>query len=212
VLAEDAALVREGLAGLLSDRGHTVVGRCGDASELVRLAGELEPDVVVTDIRMPPGFTDEGARAAVSIRATHPHVGILLLSQHVETRTAVRLVGSGGGVGYLLKDRVLDVEDFLDALERVRRGGTALDPVVVSALLRRSAGSPLDALTERERAVLGLMADGRSNAAIARGLRMTERTVETHVGSLLLKLGIESSPDENRRVRAVLAFLEAQRS
>lgn len=211
MLAEDAALVREGLAGLLDDRGHEVVGRCGDADTLVRLVGELDPDVVVTDIRMPPDFSDEGARAAVSIRAAHPGVGILLLSQHVETRTAVRLLSTGGGVGYLLKDRVLDVDDFLDALDRVRRGGTALDPVVVTALLRR-AGSPLDALTDRERDVLELMADGSSNAAIARRLGMTERTVETHIGSLLLKLGIEGSPDGNRRVRAVLAFLDAQRS
>jgi DNA-binding NarL/FixJ family response regulator len=212
VLAEDAALVREGLAGLLSDRGHDVVGRCGDAETLVRLVGELEPDVVVTDIRMPPDFGDEGARAAVSIRAAHPGVAILLLSQHIETRTAVRLLSDGGGVGYLLKDRVLDVDDFFDALDRVGRGGTALDPVVVSALLRRGAGSSLDALTDRERDVLESMADGRSNAAIARRLRMTERTVETHVGSLLHKLGIEGSPDENRRVRAVLAFLDARRS
>jgi DNA-binding NarL/FixJ family response regulator len=212
ILAEDSALLREGLVGLLGDRGHDVVGRCGDAGELLELVQRHDPDLVVTDIRMPPTFTDEGARVAAEIRRTRPRIGILLLSQHIETRAAVDVVTSGAGVGYLLKDRVLDVNEFLEALDRVAAGGTVLDPVVVSALVRRAApaADPLGGLSERERSVLELMADGRSNAAIAERLHLTERTVETHVGSLLGKLGIEVSAQDNRRVRAVLRYLDAR--
>jgi len=210
VIAEDAVLLREGLAGLLTDRGHEVVGRCGDATALLALVASTEPDLVVTDIRMPPDFTDEGARAAVHIRRTHPGVGILVLSQHIETRFAVQLVASGDGFGYLLKDRVLDVDSFLDALVRVAGGGSALDPVVVTALLR-AAVDPVATLTGRERAVLELMAQGWSNAAIAGALQLTERTVETHIGAVFGKLGLPVSSHENRRVRAVLAYLDAVR-
>ena len=214
VLAEDSVLLREGVAGLLTDSGHQVVGRCGDGTTLVALAMEHEPDVVVTDIRMPPGFTDEGVRAAVEIRRRLPSVGIVVLSQHIETRFALELVGSGAGFGYLLKDRILDVDDFLASLLRVARGGTALDPVVVATLLQPrhadAAPRPTDALSERERTVLSLMAQGRSNAAIARELWLTERTVESHVSAVFSRLGLIASRDENRRVLAVIAHLTDQ--
>ncbi|MEN3615927.1 response regulator transcription factor [Plantactinospora sp. ZYX-F-223] len=213
VIAEDAALLREGLAGLLTDRGHAVVGRCGDAETLLALVAEHDPDVVVTDIRMPPDYSDEGARAAVEIRRKYPRIGILVLSQHIETRFAIQLVTSGEGFGYLLKDRVLDVDEFLDALARVAHGGSALDPTVVATLLRQAtATNPVATLTERERSVLELMAQGRSNAAIARQLWLTERTVETHIGSVFSKLGIPVSAEDNRRVRAVVTYLDAIRA
>ncbi|GIH23327.1 DNA-binding response regulator [Acrocarpospora phusangensis] len=212
VIAEDAALLREGLAGLLTDRGHEVVGRCGDADTLLSLVVEHEPDVVVTDIRMPPGYSDEGARAAVHIRRHHPRIGILVLSQHVETQFAVELVSSSEGFGYLLKDRVLEVDQFLDALARVAAGGSVLDPTVVSALLRRATvANPLDVLTDRERTVLELMAEGRSNAAIAGQLWLGERTVESHIGSIFSKLGLPGSAQDHRRVRAVVTYLNAMR-
>ncbi|WP_203579303.1 response regulator transcription factor [Microbacterium hibisci] len=211
VIAEDSGLFREGLAGLLSDAGHEVVGQTGDADEAVRLAVEEAPDVAVLDIRMPPDRTDDGARAALRIRSERPELGIVLLSQHLEYRHALQLIPSGH-FGYLLKDRVLAFDDFLDALERVRSGGTALDPEVVTRLLgARAAEGRLAPLTPREREVLGLMAEGLTNAGIAARLWLTERTVESHVTSVFTKLGIVSSETENRRVRAVVAFLEATR-
>jgi DNA-binding NarL/FixJ family response regulator len=210
VIAEDTALLREGLAGLLEDAGHSVVARVGDAESLLDVVAEHEPDLAVVDVRMPPTYDDEGMKAAAEIRRIHPQTAVLVLSQHVEARHAVDLVGSGGGFGYLLKDRVLDVDSFLDAVQRVCDGGTALDPEVVKHLIApASADDPLAALTPREREVLGLMAEGRSNASIARELWLTERTVETHVSSILGKLDLAPSEDGHRRVLAVLAYLRA---
>jgi DNA-binding NarL/FixJ family response regulator len=210
VIAEDTALLREGLAGLLEDAGHSVVARVGDAESLLAVVAEHEPDLAIVDVRMPPTYDDEGMKAAAEIRRTHPQTAVLVLSQHVEARHAVDLVGSGGGFGYLLKDRVLDVDSFLDAAQRVCDGGTALDPEVVKHLIApASADDPLAALTPREREVLGLMAEGRSNASIARELWLTERTVETHVSSILGKLDLAPSEDGHRRVLAVLAYLRA---
>jgi DNA-binding NarL/FixJ family response regulator len=208
VIAEDTVLLREGLAGLLEDAGHDVVARVGDAEALLAVVAEHEPDLAIVDVRMPPTYEDEGMRAAVEIRRTYPETGVLVLSQHVESRFAVDLVGSGGGFGYLLKDRVLDVDEFLDAAERIHNGGSALDPEVVKQLLQPPrCDSPLDQLTPREREVLGLMAEGRTNAGIARHLWLTEKTVETHVSSILSKLGLSSSADDHRRVLAVLTYL-----
>jgi DNA-binding NarL/FixJ family response regulator len=210
VIAEDAVLLREGLAGLLEDAGHEVVGRAGDASVLLALVGEHAPDLAVVDVRMPPDYDDEGTRAAAEIRRNHPATAVLVLSQHVETRHIVELVAEGGGFGYLLKDRVLDVDDFLEAVRRVASGGSALDPQVVSALIgapRRS--SALDALTPREREVLSLMAEGRTNAGIAGRLWLTEKTVETHVRTILMKLDLVVSTEGHRRVLAVLTYLRA---
>lgn len=210
VIAEDTALLREGLAGLLEDAGHSVVARVGDAESLLAVVAEHEPDLAVVDVRMPPTYDDEGMKAAAEIRRIHPQTAVLVLSQHVEARHAVDLVGSGGGFGYLLKDRVLDVDSFLDAAQRVCDGGTALDPEVVKHLIApASADDPLAALTPREREVLGLVAEGRSNASIARELWLTERTVETHVSSILGKLDLAPSEDGHRRVLAVLAYLRA---
>jgi DNA-binding NarL/FixJ family response regulator len=210
VIAEDTALLREGLAGLLTDSGHEVVAKVGDATALLAAVQEHEPDLAVIDVRMPPDYSDEGLVAAVRIRERHPTTGVLVLSQHIETRHSVELLGSGAGFGYLLKDRVLDVEDFLEAAERVARGGSALDPAVVAALVTpASRDDPLRELTPREREVLALIAEGRSNASIARRLWLTEKTVETHVRSILLKLGVAANEDHNRRVLAVLAFLRA---
>jgi DNA-binding NarL/FixJ family response regulator len=200
-----------GLAGLLEDAGEQVVGRAGDASALLALVGEHAPDLAVVDVRMPPDYDDEGTRAAAEIRRTHPSTGVLVLSQHIETRHIVELVTDGGGFGYLLKDRVLDVDDFLDAARRVASGGTALDPKVVATLVAPPAGSSaLDELTPREREVLGLMAEGRTNAGIAKRLWLTEKTVETHIRTILMKLGLQTSEDDHRRVLAVLTYLRAQ--
>lgn len=210
VIAEDTVLVREGLAGLLEDAGHDVVGRVGDADALLAVVAEHEPDLAIVDVRMPPTFEDEGMRAAVEIRRSHPRTAVLVLSQHVESRHAVDLVGSGGAFGYLLKDRVLDVDEFLETAQRVAGGGSALDPEVVRHLLAPpQRDDALAELTPREREVLGLMAEGRTNAGIARQLWLTEKTVETHVSSILGKLGLAQSPVDHRRVLAVLAFLRA---
>ncbi len=206
VIAEDQALLREGLARLFEDAGHEVVVAVGDADRLRGAVSEHEPDLAVVDVRMPPSFTDEGIRAARWIRAAHPRVGVLMLSQHVQAAGAVGLV-SDGGFGYLLKDRVLDVADFVAAAERVARGGSALDPKVVSSLVGGDSADALDVLTEREREVLSLMAEGLSNSAIARRLVLTERTVEGHVRSVLMKLDLPASEDAHRRVLAVIAYL-----
>jgi DNA-binding NarL/FixJ family response regulator len=208
VIAEDTVLLREGLAGLLEDAGHEVVGRAGDADALLALVGEHGPELAVVDVRMPPDYDDEGTRAAAEIRRSHPGTAVLVLSQHIETRHVVELVSAGGGFGYLLKDRVLDVDDFLDAARRVSEGGSALDPQVVATLVAKpERDSALDELTPREREVLGLMAEGRTNAGIARQLWLTEKTVETHVRTILMKLGLQVSSDDHRRVLAVLTYL-----
>jgi DNA-binding NarL/FixJ family response regulator len=209
VIAEDTALLREGLAGLLEDAGHDVLARVGDAESLLAVVAEHEPELAIVDVRMPPTYEDEGMKAAVEIRRSHPATAVLVLSQHVESRHAVDLVASGGGFGYLLKDRVLDVDEFLQATVRVKEGGSALDPEVVRQLLVPERDDALADLTPREREVLGLMAEGRTNAGIARRLWLTEKTVEAHVSSILGKLGLAPSGDDHRRVLAVLAYLRA---
>lgn len=208
VIGEDSALFREGLVLLLRDAGHEVAAAVGDALALIDAVEREAPDLAIVDIRMPPGNEDDGARAAAQIRRDRPGVAVMLLSQHVETRHTLDLMASGG-FGYLLKDRVLDVDDFLDALRRVAGGGSALDPEVVATLVSRRRSDPLDTLSPREREVLGLMAEGRTNAGIARLLWLTDRTVETHVRNILVKLGIAASDDDHRRVLAVLAHLRA---
>ncbi len=212
VLADDSVLLREGVARLLSEAGFEVVGQAGRADELVRLVDELQPDVAITDIRMPPTHTDEGLRAAEAILAEHDSkVGVLVLSQYVETTFALQLVTEGrGGVGYLLKDRVADVEDFADAVRRVARGGSVIDPEVVAQLVgKRRAKGPIDDLTEREREVLALMAEGRSNQAICDRLFVTPKTVEAHIANIFSKLELLPAPDDHRRVLAVLTYLRA---
>lgn len=207
VIGEDSVLFREGLAQLLHDAGHEVVGKAGDAPGLVAAIHQVLPDLAVIDIRMPPDGVDDGARAARQIRADFPELGIVLLSQHVETRHSVELV-RGGRFGYLLKDRVLDVDDFLDALRRVAAGGSALDPEVVNRLIGRSQHTdPLRSLTRREREVLAVMAEGRTNIGIARRLRLTDRTVETHISNILTKLALTATDEDHRRVLAVLTYL-----
>jgi DNA-binding NarL/FixJ family response regulator len=212
VIAEDSVLLREGLVRLLSDAGIEVVGQAGDADDLLRKARAHKPDVVVTDIRMPPTQTDEGLRAAQLIRSELPGTGVLVLSQYVEEGYAMELLGeSAEGVGYLLKDRVADVERFVEAVRRVGEGGSALDPEVVSHMLgRRRRDDPLGELTPREAEVLELMAEGRSNHGIAEQLVVTERAVEKHVTSIFGKLGLTATTDDHRRVLAVLAYLSAR--
>ena len=210
VIAEDSVLLREGIAGLLEDAGHEVVARVGDAESLVAVVAEHSPELVIADVRMPPDYSDEGMRAAAEIRSRFPGTAVLMLSQHVETRHALELVRAGGGFGYLLKDRVLDVDDFLDTARRVAAGGSALDPEVVATLIPAPRDAdPLAALTPREHEVLGLMAEGRTNSGIAARLWLTEKTVETHVRSILGKLALPLSNEDNRRVLAVLAYLRA---
>ena len=211
VIAEDSALLREGLVRLLEDRGYEVAMAVADAGSLLAAVAEHHPDVVVTDIRMPPTHTDEGLRAAAELRQHHPEIGVLVLSQYIETTYATALLaGNAGGVGYMLKDRVADAAEFADALERVAAGGTALDPEVVTKLMRasRQVGG-LGGLTPREREVLELMAEGRSNAAIAEAMVISSGAVEKHVASIFGKLGLPSSEADNRRVLAVLQYLRA---
>jgi DNA-binding NarL/FixJ family response regulator len=207
VIGEDSALFREGLAHLLEDAGHKVVGKAPDAVTLVEMVERERPELAIIDVRMPPDGTDDGARAAKELRSRLPDLAIVLLSQHVETRHSVELV-SQGRVGYMLKDRVFEVDDFMDALERVAAGGSALDPEVVATLLGpRREDDPLSQLTPREREVIGLMAEGRNNAGIARRLSLTDRTIETHIASIMAKLGLYESEEEHRRVLAVLTWL-----
>lgn len=208
VIAEDQALLREGLGRLFRDAGHEVTDAVADADRLRAAISAREPDLAVVDVRMPPSFSDEGIRAARWIRDAHPSVGVLVLSQHVEAAGAVGLV-SQGGFGYLLKDRVLDVADFLEAAERVAKGGSALDPQVVASLVGGDSDDALRALTKREKEVLSLMAEGLTNNAIARRLVLTERTVEGHIRSVLMKLDLPENADAHRRVLAVIAYLRA---
>lgn len=211
VLADDTMLLREGVALLLGEAGFDVVGQAGTAEDLIEAVGEHQPEVAIVDLRMPPTHTDEGLRAALAIRAERPDVGVLVLSQHADIGLAMRLLSEGTeGVGYMLKDRVSDLEDFADAIRRVAAGGSALDPTIVSQLLskRREAG-PLDDVTERERDVLELMAEGRSNQGIAERMEISERGVQKHVTSIFNKLGIPAGTDDHRRVLAVLTFLRA---
>jgi DNA-binding NarL/FixJ family response regulator len=208
VIAEDGLIVREGIAGMLRRFGHEVVAAVGDAEALRAAVAAHRPDVVVTDVRMPPGFSDEGLQAAIALRAADPRLPVLVLSQYVQQTYAAELLDTspGAGVGYLLKDRIGDVTEFVDALVQVVAGRTVVDPEVVRQLIGRRR-DPLRRLTPREREVLALMAEGRSNAAIARALVVTEAAVAKHIGSLLMKLDLPPDADDHRRVRAVLAYL-----
>ena len=211
VIAEDTAILREGLAQLLADRGFEVLATVGDGDALLAAVAEHRPDVTVVDVRMPPTFTDEGLRAAITLRREYPGTAVLMFSQYVETRYAARLLAGGAaGVGYLLKDRVADVAEFSSALARVAAGGTALDPEVVSQMVGTSPrAASVSGLTRREREVLSLMAEGRSNAAIAAGLVVSPGAVEKHVASIFAKLGLPPSETDNRRVLAVLHYLRS---
>ena len=221
VIAEDGVLLREGLAHLLVNEGHEVAASVGDALELVEVVERERPDVCIIDVRMPPTFTDEGLRAAIEIRSRRPETPVLVLSQYVEERYATELISGDvaregmatngrGGVGYLLKDRVADVRDFVDAVRRVHDGGTVLDPEVVTQLLARvRQRDPLDRLTPRERTVLSLMAEGRSNAAIAQQLVVSDGAVEKHVSNIFSKLDLPPAQEDHRRVLAVLRWLES---
>jgi len=213
VIADDSLLVREGIARLLDEAGFDVVGQAGDVDELLALVERASPDVALIDIRMPPTFTDEGIRALATIRERHGDaMGVLVLSHHTEPAFALRLLEDGArGTGYLLKDRVADLEDLADAVRRVARGGTVVDPAVVAPLIgaRRGAPDPLAELTDREREVLALMAEGRSNQAIADRIFVTGKTVEAHIASIFSKLELVPAPDDHRRVLAVLTFLES---
>jgi DNA-binding NarL/FixJ family response regulator len=209
VIGEDQLLLREGLVRLLEEEGHEVAGSAGDGPDLVRKAKAHRPDLVIADVRMPPSQTDEGLRAALEIRAAEPAIGILVLSHHVEVRYAVELLsGDASGVGYLLKQRVADLDRFFAALERIRAGGSVIDPEVVSALLGRARGDPLAALTPRQREVLALMAEGRTNAGIAEELVITEKAVAKHVAGIFEALGLPPSAEGHRRVLAVIRYLD----
>jgi DNA-binding NarL/FixJ family response regulator len=211
VLADDDVLLREGIASLLERSGFEVVGQAGDSSELIDFVREHRPDLAVIDIRMPPGQGTEGLEAAGVIRDDFPEVGILVLSAHVEVEHAMELLASGERIGYLLKNRVTDVEEFVETLERIAGGASVIDPALVQELVAaRRRDDPLGELTAREREVLALMAEGRSNAGIARQLWVTEGTVEKHVHSILTKLRLPETEDDHRRVRAVITFLEAR--
>lgn len=211
MIADDSVLFRRGLCLLLEEAGFEIVGEADDAQELMTRVRSDVPDVAIVDIKMPPTFTDEGLRAAAELRRLYPDLGVLVLSQYLEVHYAMRLIENQvSGVGYLLKDRVSAVDDFVDAITRVAAGGSVVDSGVVAELLaRRRAINPLDRLTEREREVLSLMAEGRSNHAIQERLFVSSRTVETHVRNILMKLGLKEAPDDHRRVLAVLAFLRS---
>jgi|SRR6185437_7682873 serine/threonine-protein kinase len=210
VIADDEMLLRDGLELLLTEAGFTVVGKAANPDQLHRLVAELTPDVAIIDIRMPPTHTDEGIVAAQLIRDRHPGTGVLVLSHHLESRYAMRLLQhQTGGTAYLLKDRLSSVAVLADALQRITEGECVIDPTIVARLIARSRPGPLDALTAREREVLALMAEGRSNTGISHRLHLSPKTVEAHIGSLLLKLGVDGSPDDHRRVLAVLTFLRS---
>ena len=211
VLADDDVLLREGLAGLLDRSGFEIVGQCDNAPQLIALVREHRPDLAVVDIRMPPDHTSEGLDAALQIREELPGTAILVLSAHVQVEQATELLAGGKGTGYLLKSRVTDVDEFIETLERVVKGGSVVDPALVKELFAaRRAEDPLDVLSPREREVLSLMAEGRSNAGIAHQLWITEGTVEKHVHSILTKLRLPASEDDQRRVLAVITFLDAR--
>jgi len=211
VIADDEALLREGLARLLQDAGFEVVGRCGDAEALLRMVDALKPDIAIVDIRMPPGHGDDGLVAAQEIRRCHPNVGVLVLSHYLDSRYAARLLEEvPAGAGYLLKDRVSEVAVVADALRRIDEGECVIDPTIVSRLVaRKRARGPLDVLTEREREVLTLVAEGRSNGAIGEKLFLSRKTVDSHISQIFLKLDLRESPEHHRRVLAVLAFLRS---
>jgi DNA-binding NarL/FixJ family response regulator len=208
VIAEDSVLLRAGIQRLLGDEGIETVAAVDDGESLLGALTKHRPDLAIVDVRMPPTFTDEGLKAALRAREQTPNLPVLVLSQYVEERYAVELISAGaGGVGYLLKERVADVAEFLDAVRRVANGGTCIDQEVISQLMARGRRNPIDALTPREREVLGLMAEGRTNAGIAKRLWLTEKTVESHVRTILMKLGLPMNDDDHRRVLAVLAYL-----
>lgn len=211
IVADDDVLLREGLASLLERSGFHVVGQCGNASELIELVREHQPELVIVDIRMPPSHTTEGLEAARAIREEIAETAILVLSAHVEVEHAMDLVGSGERIGYLLKSRVTDVDDFLQTLERIVKGASVVDPALVQELIAaRRVNDPLEDLSPREREVLALMAEGRSNAGIARQLWVTEGTIEKHVHSILMKLRLPETEDDHRRVLAVVTYLDAR--
>ncbi len=213
IVADDDVLMREGLASLLERGGYEVVGQAGDGSELMRLVGEQQPDLAVVDIRMPPDHRTEGLEAAQLIRDQFPETALLILSAHVEVEHAMTLLAGGRRTGYLLKSRVTDVDEFLESVARVSRGGSVVDPALVQELLAaRDVEDPLEELTRRERDVLALMAEGRSNAGIGRRLWITEGTVEKHVHSILSKLRLPETDDDHRRVLAVVRFLDAHQT
>jgi serine/threonine-protein kinase PknK len=213
IVAEDDVLMREGLASLLERSGYDVVGQAGDGSELMQLVGEHRPDLAVVDIRMPPAHRTEGLEAAALIRQDFPETAILILSAHVEVAHAMTLLARGSGTGYLLKSRVAELDEFLDAVARVNRGGTVVDPALVQELVAaRDVDDPLEELTRREREVLALMAEGRSNSGISRRLWITDGTVEKHVHSIMMKLRLPETDDDHRRVLAAIAFLDAHQT